>query len=201
MKKQSNLPNGKQLMLFLAIMSFVAAGLAQKSAITMKEDNDIRYLKSLAAVISNLETDYSGYFIKPFASDEIRIVDNNLKYEEYVFVSEYAADDEEKIEVEDWMLDEAYFLTEGSNELFEVSNEESISIEDWMLDELHFLTVSENELYEVAEEEKLSVEDWMLDESHFLTASDRIEDDNTAEDELKVENWMLNPDHWVSRVD
>jgi hypothetical protein len=197
MKKQFNLRNGKQLMLFLVIMSFVVAGLAQKSVITMKEDNNIRYLKDLAAVISNLETNYSGYFAKPVASDDISAVEDNLVSEEYVIVSDYSAGAEEEIKVEDWMLDEAYFRAESSNELYEVTEEKSIAIEDWMMDESHFLSISENELYEVAEEEKLVIEDWMLDESHFLTITDRIENENTTEDELTVENWMLDPGHWV----
>ena len=174
MKKQINIPIRKQLTFVLVIMSFVAGSYSQKSSTAMKEDSNIRYLKNLAAVISNMENFHAGTYIKPIELEDIRIYDNNLRFEELIFAPAYSADEEEKMQVEDWMLDEEHFR-------IPVSNDEA--------------------LYEVAEEEKLAIEEWMLDESHFLSNNNLIEDENSVEDELKVENWMLDPDHWVSRAD
>jgi len=203
MKKQIYIPIRKQLTFVLVIMSFVAGSYSQKSATDVNEDTNIRYLKSLAAVISNLENVYAGTYFKPIELEDVRIYDNNLRFEELNFAPVYSADEEEKLQVEDWMMDEEHFRINDSYELNDIAEEEKIQVEDWMLDEEHFrLPVNEDELYEVAEEEKLAIEDWMLDESHFLSInSNLIEDENTVEDELKVENWMLDPDHWVSRVD
>ena len=201
MKKQIYIPIRKQLTFVLVIMSFMAGSYSQKSATTLKEESNIKYLKSLAAVISNLENEYTGTYVKPIELEDARISDNNLRFDELILTPVYSAE-EEKIEVEDWMLDEEHFRIHNSSELFENDKEEKLVVEDWMLDEDHFSKSGlDDALYEVAEEEKPAIEEWMLDESHFLSDKNSVEDENTIEDELKVENWMLDPDHWVSRAD
>ena len=165
MKKQINIPIRKQLTFVLVIMSFVAGSYSQKSSTAMKEDSNIRYLKNLAAVISNMENFHAGTYIKPIELEDIRIYDNNLRFEELIFAPAYSADEEEKMQVEDWMLYEEHFRINDSYEFFDIAEEEKIQVEDWMLDEEHFrIPVSNDEaLYEVAEEEKLAIEEWMLD--------------------------------------
>ena len=157
----------------------MAAGYSQKSASAVKEYSNFNHLKSLAVVISNLENEYGDIHIKPIELENIRINNSNLRFEELTFAPAHSANEA--------------FLTEDK--------EEKMQVEDWMLNEEHFRINNSSELYENAEEEEIIVEDWMLDESHFLSNNNLIEDENTAEDELKVENWMLDPDHWVSRAD
>ncbi len=169
----------KQLVVVLMIMSFMAGAYAQKSAFSFKEDSNFRYLRSLAAVISQIENDYAAILVKPIEQVEVRF-DNNLKFEEFVLEPEYSA-----------------------NEIFLVNEEEEkIQVEEWMMDEDHFRNdKNDDELNEIAEEEKLVIEDWMLDESHFISDNNAIGDEISTEDELEVEDWMLNPEHWVLRAD
>jgi hypothetical protein len=162
MKTQNYKPIKKQLIIVLMIMSFIAGAYAQKSTIAFKEDSNFRYLKSLVAVINNMENGYADL--------HSRTAEKNVANSDIFLANEK----EEKIQVENWMLDEDHFLTNSS----------------------------EDGLFETAKEEKLVVEDWMLDESHFLSSDkDLTKDENEVEDDMKVESWMLNPDHWVSRAD
>jgi hypothetical protein len=67
---------------------------------------------------------------------------------------------ETKLELENWMLDKAYW---NANQ---VKLEESLVIEDWMIDENHW-TVPVYE-YQVAEKDsQLVIETWMINEQYW----------------------------------
>lgn len=156
MKTKNYKPAKKQLIVVMMILSFIIGAYAQKSAVILNDDIDLVQLKSLVEILHPTNIYPEEAYLLPSA---ITVMEN-------IFMDNEA---EEELAVEDWMLDENYFMTSpGSNEKYE------------------------------AEEEKLVVEDWMLDESHFLPDNTNLNSErNLAEDELQVEDWMLDPNHWV----
>jgi len=176
MKAQTYKSAKRQLILVTMILSLIIGSYAQKSAIMLNDDIDLEQLKSLVEVLHNTKTDHTGLSFLPTAISNLETGSTGLKYDITSFVPEISA----------------------SDDFMNIEEEGELVVEDWMLDENYFISpLSSNEMSE-AEEEKLVVEDWMLDESHFLTSDASLHsEENITEDELQVENWMLDPNHWV----
>ncbi len=76
---------------------------------------------------------------------------------------------EEPLEIENWMINEAYFG--GISMYLEIEYEEVLDIESWMLDSENFHVKNNNSDIEINSEymknlkdDKLQIESWMLDE-------------------------------------
>ncbi|MCY1720338.1 hypothetical protein OU798_08295 [Prolixibacteraceae bacterium Z1-6] len=98
--------------------------------------------------------------------------------------SYYAEENEETLEIENWMMNEDSFGTFIS---FEVESESPMVLENWMTNESYFNYATEMFLEET--ESELEIEDWMLNENLFNA---------TGEDEqpLKLESWMISDKVW-----
>ena len=75
---------------------------------------------------------------------------------------------EEPLEIENWMINEAYFG--GISMYLEVEDEEVLDIESWMLDSENFHVKNNNSDIEInleymknLKDDKLQIESWMLD--------------------------------------
>jgi len=98
--------------------------------------------------------------------------------------SYYAEENEESLEIENWMINENNFGTFIS---FEVASESALELEDWMTNDSYFDKTSEMFIEET--ESELEIEDWMLDENLFNAAGE-------VEQSLQMESWMLSEDIW-----
>lgn len=91
---------------------------------------------------------------------------------------------EEILEVENWMINESYFISP-----IPVTEAEALlEVESWMTSESYFASpvgVAESE-------EPLNVEQWMLGDQNFSAITTKEESENT----LEVEDWMLNESVW-----
>ena len=176
MKAQTNKPVKRQLILVMMILSLIIGSYAQKSAVILNDDVDLEQLKSLVEVLYNTKTYQAELYFLPSVINNMETGSTGLKSDITSFVPEISA----------------------SDDFMNIEEEGELVVEDWMLDENYFMTpLNSNEMSE-AEEEKLVVEDWMLDESHFYTSDANLHsDENITEGELQVEDWMLDPNHWV----
>ena len=97
---------------------------------------------------------------------------------------------EETLEVENWMTDEANFISNAEFNALEA--EEILKVEDWMIDE----TLFNSPVSLMAEEtdEPLNVEEWMTSELNFNNQAALIV--TGSEPEQALEAWMLNEDHF-----
>ncbi len=177
MKAHTYKPAKRQLIIVMMILSFIIGSYAQKSAVIRNDDSDLEQLRNLVEVLYNTKIYQTGLHVLPLAINNLETGGTGLKSDNVLFVPEISA----------------------SDAFMNIDAEEKLAVEDWMLDENSFITsLNSNEMTE-AEEEKLAVEDWMLDESHFLTSDANLHsEENITEDEMQVEDWMLDPNHWVS---
>lgn len=118
---------------------------------------------------------------------------------------------EETLEMEDWMTNENYFVT---NVYLEKETENPLELENWMTNEI-FLNA--NSLLEEETEETLELEEWMVDENYFdvkvpketkakKTEAAAINNkrfgprkfifDQAEDQELQIEKWMVNNKFW-----
>ena len=181
MKAQIYRPVKRQMILIMMILGFIAGSYAQKSAATLKADNNLKHFMMMVEVLNRMENDRIALYLQPVGFENTEPGSIELKLDRINFVSEFSNSD-------------AMMLSE---------EEEDLEVEDWMLDEDYFMhTVSNDEMYQTQEEEKIVVEDWMLDESHFLPNKANLNSvEDIAEDKLQIENWMLDPNHWVLGAD
>ena len=172
----------------------------------MKTKNNIQKtaLKSAAAatglVILSFTLNAQGVFKSLFVNDgaeHIAMVMENTNNNSFAsntysrsftgaeaFAAYLAAETDEPLNVEDWMMDENNF--EMSAEL-EAETESPLEIEDWMTNESNFGVNSVN--LEAETEETLQLEDWMMNETNFNT---KIQIETETESPLEVEDWMTN---------
>ncbi|MBN2214799.1 MAG: hypothetical protein JW723_11190 [Bacteroidales bacterium] len=178
MKAQINNRIGRQMILVLMVLSFIAGSYAQKSAIALNEGSNIKQLNSIIELLNNIELNDAIPSIQVIGINDTELGSIELEFDRIISVPEFS-----------------------TSNAFILSEEEELEVEDWMLDESHFRISGSNYGMEEAEE-KLEVEDWMLDESHFLSGEVKTNsEEDLAEDELQIENWMLDPNHWASLAD
>jgi hypothetical protein len=177
MKAQISNHIGRKLILVVIVLSLMADSFAQKSTIALKENYNLRQLKSLAEVINTQEVYDAEQYLQLSAVSDAVLGSIGSEIDKMIFALERIASD-------------AFMVSE---------EEEELVVEDWMLDENHFRTARNNyAIVQTTEEEKPVIEDWMLDESHFLSDKTNLNPAaDIAENELQVENWMLDPNHWV----
>ena len=179
----------------------------------MKTTNNVQkvVLKSLAVIVSSVLISFTvsaqGFWESilennTFNEIALAMVESNSEAESNLYVSYSSseatnfellleAEVEELLELEDWMTNEANFLTSYS---IEEAIETPMELEDWMTDETYF---SESSLsLEVVVEEALEIEDWMLDTENFSVENTSFEHTTAKEYELELEPWMTNSKVW-----
>ena len=101
-----------------------------------------------------------------------------------VFAASIEKENEELLEVEDWMTSENHFgmFVEIENEM-----DESLELEEWMINEANF-TFGASET-----DAPLELESWMINEGHFISD---YEPAIIEEEPLKLEGWMTNANNF-----
>lgn len=95
----------------------------------------------------------------------------------------FEAEQENALQLEAWMTDDALFTTHV--DFTAVETEEELTIENWMTDAKNFSNAMISESVEL--EKPLEIEPWMAVEEYFNSVETLI----NTESALKVENWML----------
>ena len=147
MKAQIYRPIKRQLILVMMILGFIAGSYAQKSAITLKADNDLRHFMMMVEVLNRMENDRIAVYLQPVGFENTELGSIGLKLDGIAFESEFSnsdvlmvSEEEEELEVEDWMLDESHFLSNKANmNSVEDIAEDKLQIENWMLDPNHWV--------------------------------------------------------------
>ena len=98
---------------------------------------------------------------------------------------------EDALELEDWMTNEANFV---SSYLIEEAVETPMELEYWMTNETYFSGSSVS--MEVAAEEALEIEDWMLNTESFNVENKSFELTTAEEYKLELETWMTDSKVW-----
>lgn len=144
--------------------------------------------------------------VTPISDNEPTIeVDKDIDTD--AFDSFLEVEEEDVLEVEDWMTNEANFEPALT---IETEIDEPLKVEDWMINETYFGGTTFN--VEIETEEVLEVEDWMLDSELFegkTKKGDVIVRGNyiigktfiylnveQKDEELKLESWMVSPKVW-----
>ncbi|MBW8333476.1 MAG: hypothetical protein K0M40_15725 [Prolixibacteraceae bacterium] len=96
----------------------------------------------------------------------------------------FEAEQENALQLEAWMTDEALFTS--SLDLNAVDTEAELTIENWMTDAKNFSIAIISESVEI--EKQLEIEPWMSVEEYFNS----VETLTNTESALDIENWMLN---------
>lgn len=73
--------------------------------------------------------------------------------------------------------------------------EQKLEVENWMVDENYWNTVEDTYVVSEITDESLALEAWMLDENKWETAPFRFPSPE-AEEELLLESWMVNEIYW-----
>ncbi len=94
------------------------------------------------------------------------------------------AEQENALQLEAWMTDEALFTSHL--DFTAIETEEELTVENWMTDANNFSNTMIDESVEM--EKPLEIETWMTTEEYFNT----VETLTNTEPALKVEGWMLN---------
>ena len=100
----------------------------------------------------------------------------------------YEEEADAALNVEDWMVNENYFLT-GLN--YETEVENSLELEAWMVNENLFTGLT---AFNVETEAALELEDWMTNQDFFGVRT--VETEVEPEAELQLESWMTDTKTW-----
>jgi hypothetical protein len=168
----------------------------------MKTKNNVQkaILKSMAVVISfvliNLTVDAQDFWksILENASfneialamvenhDETSSASNDAK----ALAAFLEVENEEILELEDWMTNETFF---NSNSIYlEIEVEDALELENWMTEDSYF----SNSAFQIIEETEaeLELEEWMLNNELFNATDD-------LEQPLELEKWMTSEETWI----
>ncbi len=154
---------------------------------------------SIALISSSLDAQNLGYSYSEkmnFAENTYAMYDANVSLRSNsgnhsAFLASVETEQEESLQIENWMLDNTYFR---AYDLIIAEEENPMEIERWMTNEMNFGSVSL--LLEPAVDEDLEIEKWMTNEHTFSNLHLLAEQE--SENKLEVENWMLNTDLFLA---
>jgi hypothetical protein len=168
----------------------------------MKTKNNVQktVLKSMAVVISFVlisitvnAQDFWKSILENTSFNEIALamVENNTKTitsssDAHSFAAILEVENEEELELENWMIDETLF--DANLMSIETESEAALELEGWMTDDSNFGN-SGFEIIEETEHEML-LEDWMLNEDLFNATEE-------GEQPLELESWMISEEIWI----
>lgn len=102
--------------------------------------------------------------------------------------------EEPAMEMESWMIDEAYWNKTNSAYFFEEAFDEALNLEAWMFNESNWGKVDLN-YAETEVENSLVLESWMTNEN--LWEKERLSFNETeTENNLILESWMTDENTW-----
>lgn len=115
----------------------------------------------------------SGFIAEEF-EPEISILPGVLFYEEF---KKELADDDLEIEIEEWMVDERYWLKDNKSGLEVKKSKSEISTKQWMLTYAYL----EQELVDIDPEPE--IEEWMIDDSYWLISTKNCDKQNEVQED------------------
>ena len=118
--------------------------------------------------------EYKSGFIVEESEPEISILPGILIYEEF---KKELADDDLEIEIEEWMIDERYWLKDNKSGLEVKKSKSKISTKQWIL----IYADLEQELVDIDPEPE--IEEWMIDDSYWLISTKNCDKQNEVQED------------------
>lgn len=104
----------------------------------------------------------------------------------------FEAEQENALQLEAWMTDEALFTSHV--DFTAIETEEELTVADWMTDAKNFSIAMISESSEI--EKPLEIEPWMTIEEYF----NAVETITNTESAMEIEGWMLNNQNFSTKT-